>query len=57
VEDLRSVARASGLVLSGGADKARASRAELIAGIVEAAKHYDAQRSTAAAMPDAARPA
>jgi hypothetical protein len=47
VEDLRSVARASGLVLSGGADKARASRAELIAGIVEAAKHYDAQRSAA----------
>jgi hypothetical protein len=49
VEELRSVAKASGLVLSSGADKARASRAELIAGIVEAAKHYDAQRSAATA--------
>ena len=49
VEDLRSVATASGLVLSGSAGKARPSRAELIAAIVEAAKHYDAQRSAATA--------
>jgi hypothetical protein len=50
VEDLKSVADASGLVLSGGAGKAKArlTRAELIAGIIEAAKHYDAQRSAAA---------
>jgi hypothetical protein len=48
-EDLRSVARASGLVLSGNAGKARASRSQLIAGIVEAAKHYDAQRGAATA--------
>jgi len=48
-EDLKSVARASGLVLSGRASKARASRTELIAGIVEAAKHYDAQRGAATA--------
>lgn len=47
VEDLRSVARASGLVLSGRAHKARASRADLISGIIAAAKHYDAQRSAA----------
>jgi hypothetical protein len=44
---LRSVATASGLVLSGSAAKARASRAELIDGIIAAAKHYDAQRSAA----------
>jgi hypothetical protein len=49
VEDLRCVAKASGLVLSAGSDKPRASRAELIAGIVEAAKHYDAQRRAATA--------
>lgn len=49
VEDLRSVATASGLVLWGSACKARPSRAELIAAIVEAAKHYDAQRSAATA--------
>jgi hypothetical protein len=49
VQDLRGVARASGLVLPAGADKSRTTRAELIAGIIEAAKHYDAQR-TAAAM-------
>ena len=49
VEDLRSVATASGLVLWGNAGKARPSRAELIAAIVEAAKHYDAQRSAATA--------
>jgi hypothetical protein len=49
IEDLRSVAAASGLVLWASAGKARASRAELIAAIVEAAKHYDAQRSAATA--------
>ena len=49
VNDLKSVARASGLVLSGNACKPRPSRAELIAGILEAAKHYDAQRSAATA--------
>ena len=49
VEDLKSVARASGLVLSGSACKPRPSRAELILAIVEAAKHYDAQRSAATA--------
>jgi hypothetical protein len=48
IEDLRCVARASGLVLSAGTDRARATRAELIAGIIEAARHYDAQRSAAA---------
>ena len=47
VEDLRSVARISGLVLSGSACKARPSRADLISGIIAAAKHYDAQRSAA----------
>jgi hypothetical protein len=49
IEDLRSVAAASGLVLWASAGKARASRVELIAAIVEAAKHYDAQRSAATA--------
>jgi hypothetical protein len=49
IEDLRTVAAASGLVLWGNAGKARPSRAELIAAIVEAAKHYDAQRSAATA--------
>lgn len=48
VEDLKCVARASGLVLSGVASRAKPSRAELIAGIVDAAKHYDAQRGAAA---------
>jgi hypothetical protein len=47
VEDLKSVAKASGLVLSGNASKARPLRADLISGIIAAAKHYDAQRSTA----------
>jgi hypothetical protein len=47
VADLKSVARASGLVLAGG--KARPSRAELISEIVAAAKHYDAQRNAATA--------
>jgi hypothetical protein len=47
VEDLRAVALASGLVLAGRAGRARPSRGELILGIVEAAKHYDAQRGAA----------
>ena len=47
VEDLKAVARTSGLVLSGRACQARPSRADLISGIVAAAKHYDAQRSAA----------
>jgi len=47
IEDLKTVARASGLVLSGRAYRARPSRAELITGIIEAAKHYDAQRRAA----------
>jgi hypothetical protein len=49
VEDLKDIARASGLVLSASTPKARASRSELITGIIEAAKHYDAQRSAATA--------
>jgi hypothetical protein len=49
VESLKAVARASGLVLSGSAAKPRPSRTELIRGIIEAAKHYDAQRSAATA--------
>jgi hypothetical protein len=49
VDDLKSVAKASGLVLSGNASRPRPSRPELIAGIIEAAKHYDAQRSAAIA--------
>jgi len=48
VEDLKSIATASGLVLSASVLKARPSRGELIAAIVAAAKHYDAQRSAAA---------
>jgi hypothetical protein len=55
-ERLRSIASASGLVLTGGAARPKASRAELIDGIISAAKHYDAQRSTAASVLDAARP-
>lgn len=47
--DLRAVAKASGLVLAGSAARSKASRAELIDGIVAAAKHYDAQRTTASA--------
>jgi len=47
-EQLRSIANASGLVLSGSASRPKASRADLIDGIISAAKHYDAQRSTAA---------
>jgi hypothetical protein len=53
LEGLRSIASASGLVLTGGAAKPKASRAELIDGIIAAAKHYDAQRSTAAGLTDA----
>jgi hypothetical protein len=49
VEDLKSVATASGLVLSGSAARSRPSRAEVIDGIVEAAKHYDEQRNAATA--------
>jgi hypothetical protein len=49
VEDLKSVAKASGLLLSGSAGRPRPSRTELILGIVEAAKHYDAQRRAATA--------
>jgi hypothetical protein len=49
VEDLKTVAKASGLVLSADTGKARPSRVELITGIVEAAKHYDAQRRAATA--------
>jgi hypothetical protein len=49
VEQLRAVALASGLVLAGSAGRARPSRAQLIRGIIDAAKHYDAQRSAATA--------
>jgi len=56
-ERLRSIASASGLVLTGNASKPKASRAELIDGIVSAAKHYDAQRSAAASVADVARSA
>jgi hypothetical protein len=48
-ENLRAVARHSGLVLAGEAAKPRASRGQLIEGIVAAAKHYDAQRTEASA--------
>jgi hypothetical protein len=44
IADLRSVARFSGLILSGRACSPRASREDLINGIVAAAKHYAAQR-------------
>jgi hypothetical protein len=49
VDDLRAVALASGLVLAGKAGGARPSRSDLIVSIVEAAKHYDAQRNAATA--------
>lgn len=49
VEDLKAVAKASGLLLSGGAGRARPSRIDLIEGIIAAAKHYDAQRTAATA--------
>ena len=49
VEDLRAVARFSGLLLTGPAARPKAKRGDLIEGIIAAAKHYDAQRSTASA--------
>jgi len=49
VDDLRAVALASGLVLASKTGGARPSRSDLILSIVEAAKHYDAQRSAATA--------
>jgi hypothetical protein len=55
-DQLRSIANASGLVLSGGASKPKASRSALIEGILSAAKHYDAQRSAAAVTDAAASP-
>jgi hypothetical protein len=45
--DLRSVATFSGLVLAGRASNSRATREDLIDGIVAAAKHYVAQRGAA----------
>jgi hypothetical protein len=42
--DLRSVVAFSGLILSGRATSTRATREDLINGIVAAAKHYIAQR-------------
>jgi hypothetical protein len=48
--DLIGVAKLSGLVLTGRAGRAKPSRGELIEGIIAAAKHYDAQRTTAAAL-------
>jgi hypothetical protein len=45
--DLRLVATFSGLVLSGRASKSRATREELIKGIIAAARHYVAQRGAA----------
>lgn len=50
VDRLRAIANVSGLVLAGGASKPKASRSELIDGIISAAKHYDAQRETACAV-------
>jgi hypothetical protein len=47
---LRAIANISGLVLAGGASKTKASCAELIDGIIAAAKHYDSQRETACAV-------
>ena len=49
VEDLRAVARFSGLLLTGPAARSKAKRGDMIEGIIAAAKHYDAQRSTASA--------
>jgi len=49
LDDLRAVARVSGLVLTGEAARPKASRAQLIEGIIAAAAHYDAQRSEASA--------
>jgi len=42
--DLRSVVAFSGLILSGRATSSRATREDLINGIIAAAKHYIAQR-------------
>ena len=47
--DLKAVAGASGLVLPPNTSKASPTRTELITAIIEAAKHYDAQRSAATA--------
>lgn len=49
LEDLKAVARTSGLVLVGNAAKPKATRDDVINGIISAAKHYDAQRTTASA--------
>lgn len=48
-KDLRAVAKASGLVLSGAAAKAKATREDLIEGTIGAARHYVAQRKEEAA--------
>ncbi len=45
--ELRAVARASGLRLTGAAMRRSASKAEIVDGIVEAARHYLAQRRQA----------
>jgi hypothetical protein len=45
--DLRSIARLSGLMLSGRASSSRATREDLINAIVAEAKHYAAQRGVA----------
>ena len=49
VEGLRAVALASGLVLAGKGGGARPSRTDMIDSVIEAAKHYDEQRSAATA--------
>jgi hypothetical protein len=49
IADLKAVARTSGLVLPISRSKSRQSRTELITEIIEAAKHYDAERSAATA--------
>ncbi len=43
-ENLRAVAKTSSLILEGAAAKRNASLAEIVEGIVAAAKHYDTQR-------------
>jgi hypothetical protein len=50
LEDLKAIARFSGLVLVGKAAKAKPTRADLIEGIIGAARHYDAQRAAAIAL-------
>lgn len=47
--ELKAVATASGLVLSGPGAKPNATRTDLIEGIIAAAKHYDALRAEATA--------